>query len=789
MLRSHLRTAFRNFRRNSAISLINLLGLSLGLATCLVAGLYIRHELAADQFHKDIDVIHRITAKFKEYNMNGSPYLFAEAAEKELPGVMSTLRMAGDESIVKLNNELYKHEIVFSDPAFFSFFTFTLEYGNPQKALSGLRQVVLGHEAAKKYFYNQNPVGKVIQIRLDGEYTDFEITGVAAEPPAYSSIHFDFLIPLDNKFVHNTETRDAWGAFFMATYLKVAPDKVAAINEAMPAFMMKHLPEHTRDGKPDMLFELNAFSRHHLGEGFESAGLHGGRSSKGLLVFGGIAIVILLLACFNFMNLTNAQSSRRAVEVGVRKVVGAGRAQLIRQFLSEALILSTFAALLALGFAELSLIVFKDIVDADLTVFSIGNIDVYAGLLLITIIAGLLAGTYPALVLANIQTLKTFKRYFKIGGSNYITRSVLALQFGLSIILIVCALVMWKQQNYMMNKDLGYNKDQLLVIPFANSDTASINFIKQEIKGLNEITSVSKTSGVFTRGSNVTIQTMPDGSRKFVYTLSVDEDFLSTMELKLVQGEGFSSSTPHDGSHIIVNETLLKEFNLEDSVGVRLGRTVGPAEHPIVVGVLRDFHNNALKYKIGATVIQLDREMWQSFLVARIEKGKMINAVEDIRKIWEKANTNTPFEYHFADDDVQKQYESETRWSSIITIGTGMAIFLSVLGLLGLSMFTAEQRKKEIGIRKVLGASLRQIVSLLSKDYMWLIAIAFIVSIPASYYVMTTYWLNSFEYRIEIDTMIYLVALIVVLLIAVLTIGSQTVRAALQNPADTLKEE
>lgn len=769
--------------------MINLLGLSIGLATCLIATLYIKHELSADQFHKDVQSIYHITAKLKDWNINGVPYPFAEAIEKEIPGIKESLRTIHEETIVKIDDEFHKHEVVYADPSIFNFFTLPLQYGNSRKALYGLKNVVLGEASAAKYFPSQNPIGKIIQIKIDNEYRDFEISGVSASTPAYSSIHFDFLIPLENWTNHDPDIKTKWSSFLMTTFVKIPADQFESVQEAMADFTLKYSAHKDANGKSEMTFVFNPFAKHHLSEGFEASGLYGGRSSKGLMVFGGIAIIILLLACFNFMNLTNAQSSRRAVEVGIRKVVGAGRAQLIRQFLFEALAMSASAALFALGLAELSLLVFRDIVDVDITVFQRGNLDIYLSLLVITIVAGLLAGAYPAVVLSNVSALRTFKRYFKIDGSNNITRFVLTLQFGLSIILIVCAMVMWEQQSYMMNKDLGYNKSQVLIVPFAPSDTSAIGFMKNEIKTFGESVSIAKSSGAFTRGNNISIQKLPDESRVFIYIMSIDEDFLSTMELPLLTGRDFTPGDAAGHSRIIVNETLIRDFSLQDSIGMKLGRRIGWAENPTIVGVVKDFHSSALKQKIAPFMFLYERPLNNSYLLVRLSPGKISKGIEKIRAIWEKTNTNSPFEYHFLDDDVQNQYKSEARWSSIIGIGTGIAIFLSVLGLLGLSMFTAEQRKKEIGIRKVLGASLRQIVGLLSRGYLWIIAIAFIISIPVSYYLMSQYWLNNFEYKIEITTTIYLTALVLVLFITLLAIGSQTLRAASQNPADTLKEE
>lgn len=788
MIRNYIVIAFRHFQRNQITSIINLLGLSLGLATCLVAGLYIKHDLMADKFHEDIESTYKVTVKMNEFTMNNTPYLFTEAVDKDIPEVTSTLRTASSDTYLRINNEVYQHQVVLADPHILTFFTFPLESGNREKALTGLRQVVISQEMKEKYFHGMQPLGQRIAIQLDNKYEDFEVTGVAAPTPAYSSLYFDFVIPLDNRYVNNPAMKDTWDWFNISTFLKIDPDKTVAFDKAMPAFMKKYLPNETNpDDSFRMKFVLNPMVKHHLSGGYGGGGLRDGKNGDSLIVFGGIALVILLLACFNFMNLTNAQSSKRSIEVGIKKVVGALRAQLVRQFLVEAIVLSVFAALLSLGLAELSLFAFRDLLQVSISVFDSRNLDIYGALVLVTIFTGLLAGSYPSFVLANIQTLSTFKRKFKIGGSNWITRSILSLQFGISIVLIVCAIVMWRQQKYISDKDLGFNREQVLAIHIPEKDTGVVDFVKNEIKALSEVVNATKTTTNFSGQGNVTHQLTKDKKDLFIYVVNVDEDFIPTMEMTMTWGEKFKAGQAP--TSIIVNETLLKQLDLQDSLGIRLGGRVGSVSHPTIVGVVKDFHHAAVKHEIGPLMLINTDAEFSYYMLVRLRAEHAAVALSKVKSIWEKAVSDSPFDFSFVDDNVQRQYEAEVRWSLIITLATGMAIFLSMLGLLGLAMFTAEQRKKEIGIRKVLGASIGQLVRLLSKDYALLLAIAFILSIPLSWYLMDKYWLSNFVYKTEIDFVVYLIALLVVLLITGLTIGSQTLRAALQNPADTLKEE
>jgi putative ABC transport system permease protein len=646
MIRNYIRITLRNLRRNKVTSFINLLGLSLGLATCLIAGLYIKHELTANGYIPDIKSIYRLTVQLKEYSLNGTPYLLSETIEKELP-VSSTLRLSNQEAIVRIHDESFKQEIVFSDPGFFSFFSFPISAGNEKQALTGLKQVVISEATRAKYFKNENPVGQHLQIKLHDEFEDFQITAIAGIPSTYSNIAFDILIPIDNRFAKNPQARNDWGSFFMTTFLKIDADKVAAVEKAMPDLLDRYInKEKNADGTPTMRLVFNPLSQHHLNEGYAGSGITEGRSAKALYVFAGIAFIILLLACFNFMNLTNAQSSKRTVEVGIRKVVGAVKAQLMRQFLAEALILSGLSALIALGLAEIGLLTFRDMLQASISIFDREHADIYAGLLLITIGTGILAGSYPALVLSNLNALQTFKRYFKVGGSNWITRSVLSLQFALSIVLIICAIVMWRQRNYMLEADLGFNQEHLLAVPFTERDSASIDFLKTEIRKLNETVNVSRTSGVFTRGNSVSIQKMPDNSRMMIYMMSVDEDYIPTMEMEIVRGKAFDESQRRGDRSIMINEALMKKLNLQDSIGMPLGGTIGWMDKPTIKGVVKDFHHAQLRWEIAPLMFIYNEPLNDDvYLMVRVAPGKLITARDKIQQLWKATNPNSPFDF------------------------------------------------------------------------------------------------------------------------------------------------
>ena len=636
MVCAYTKLAVRHFRRNQVTSAINLLGLVMGLATCLVAGLYIKHELSADQFHTDLHSIYRVTVGIKDFTMNGTPYLFAETAEKEIPSITSTLRTGERQSNVRIGNEVATHSILFADPHFLGFFTFPLKFGNPEKALDGMGRVVISHEISQRYFAGENAVGKTLQIELDNEFVDFEISGVAKATPGYSTMYFDFVIPMDHRFAQNPQMKNNWEGFFITSFIKTNPGHRDHVEEALRELVTRYIPgEENPGGTPRMRFLLNSFADHHLGEGFSGGGLREGNSGKSLFVFGGIAVVILLLACFNFMHLTNAQSSRRAVEVGIKKVVGAGRYQLMLQFLAESLILSLLAAVPALGIAELSLFAFRDLLHVSISVFNSGHWDLYAGLLMVTVMAGILAGIYPAFVLANLATLQTFKRHFKVSGTNWLTRSILTLQFAVSIILIACAIIMWKQQRFISAKDLGYNKEQVLVIPVSPKDTPSIGFLKNELRKVKEVVDVARSSSAFTTGSDAVHHTTADNKSMFIYMMSIDADFVHTMEMQLVKGKMFNPDDPSPTA-ILINESLMRELNLQDSIGMQLGGSLGSIAQPTIVGVLKDFHQFAMKHSIEPMMFLNNRSFNRTYLLVRLSPEVAASGLAYVRALWEK---------------------------------------------------------------------------------------------------------------------------------------------------------
>jgi putative ABC transport system permease protein len=786
MLRNYLRTAVRSLSRNKFITFINISGLALGLSACLIAALYIKHELKTNRFHKDIDFTYRVTAAFETHQTNSTSYPFTEALRQEMPQVTETVRMAEDETSLEIGEQLVKGKVLMADPNFFSFFTFPLASGTPASALNGMRKVVISKGISERYFKNENPLGRIIHIKRDSALVDFEVSAVAEPIPSESSIRFDYVIPLENFYSAMPKEKDNWASFMLTTFIKVKPGTIESLLAAMPAFIKTHLGNDPHRATTKFIF--TPFGDHHLTSGFMGSGLREGRTMSSLIVLGGIAAFILLMAAFNFMNLTTAQSSRRNVEVGVRKIIGARSAQLIRQFLSEALLLSICAAVLALGITELCLLLLPDILERNLRLFHFTNLDVLLAFIAFTFLTGLLAGIYPALILSNLSPLKTLKSKFRMGGNHLLSRAILTFQFVVAIVLIVVVVTMSKQQELLMHKDLGFNKEQLLVLKVDRSHAASIGALKQELTKLGEVVSVAHTSSMFTEGASLAINRNADGTSDFIYMQSIDQDYIPTMGMTLIKGKNFDDSENIPG-RIIINETMMKRLNLEDSVGMKLGGTVGWYQQPTIIGVVKDFNHANLRSEVQPLIMMQDFAFENNYVMVRLAANGVGKGMPEIENVWRKVMPDALFDFRFMDDELARQYAAEAKWHKIIIIAAGVAVFLSTLGLMGLTIFSVQERRKEMSIRKVLGATLRQLLLLLSRSYAIAIIIAFCIAVPISWYVMTEYWLNSFAYKVTLSPSIFALALGIIAIVAITAIVGLVTRVALENPTKSLKEE
>jgi len=797
MFRNYFKTAFRNLWKNKASSFINILGLTIGLCSCLLIGLYIQHELSYDNFQAKGD---RIVRAIMAYKFDGGDEMkkgnftsarVAPRFKQVFPEIESAVRMTKYSRIVHYNDKLINEKnIMYADPSFFDIFSFKLLRGNPANVLNAPRQVVVTEVTAKRYFANDDPVGKILKVGNDT--TLYQVTGVIQNCPSNSQIKFDFLASWSslNKI---EEEKSYWNANYTTFFLLKNKESIAPLQAKIAPFMRK---EMTGEGAT-VNFELEKFNKIHLYSPYE--GFEPNNSITYIYILEAVALLMLAIACFTYVNLNTARSMERAREVGVRKVIGAGNRQLFWQFIGESVLLCTISTVFSLIATALLLPVFNQLTDKQLTIDAIFSAQFIGGALLLIVLVSLLAGTYPALVLSNFQPVKVLKGSFKNTSSGqWLRKSLIVFQFSISVILIISTFIMQKQLNFIQNKNLGYNRDQVLVLPIDNRMEDKLDLFKQQFKTNNHIVSVSacvSTPVEIPGGYNMRSSLMPATQTLSVTGSPVDNDFVKTTGLKIIAGSDLEQQDMKDVAnadykknvfHFILNESAARELGWtpEQAIGKRM--FVGDEREGFVKGVVRDFNFESLHNPIKPLV--LFPESYQRMFLLKIQGKDLKQTISFLEGKWKELAPYRPFEYRFLDEDFNRLYSSEMRLGTVLTVFASIAIALACLGLFGLSAYTAKQRVKEIGVRKVLGASVSSVVALLSVDFVKLVFVAIIISIPVAWWMMNK-WLLSFAYKTQMNWWIFAVAGICAVVIALATISFQAIKAALANPVKSLRSE
>jgi len=811
MLRNYLKIAFRNLRKQKLYSLINVLGLAVGLAFCLLVLLFVNHELSYDQFHSDKERIYRL---YREPVAENSPidrelYMpipTGPAMKADFPEVEEYVRLTPfGTNVVRHEGELLEQDdVVFADSQIFDVFTFPLKAGSAESALTDPYSAVITEDAAEKYFGRTNAVGEVLSIRINGRFYDFTVTGVTEVPPSNSTIRYQVLLPQQTLFNINDaygRVENRWDATRLITYLLLREGADADnVRAGLPQFMETHLGtmfDAMRDRGllesegPPIIYQLQPLPDIHL-----NPDVPGGFTEPSNPVYsyilGGIALAVLLIACINFMILAIARSTKRAKEVGMRKVAGAQRDQLMVQFWGEALLLTLIAFAFGIGLAETVLPVFNELAGKELTLAVLSDsVTLPAVLALMFIITGLVAGSYPALVLSGFRPIESLKENVSVGGFNNFTKSLIVVQFGLSVLLVIGTFVMSEQLDFMRDKNLGFRGEQVVVIPTDGLDgERTLNLYRDAMRNETGVISISGVNAAFDRGT-WRRGFEYEGVLKQVAVFRVDPEFIETMQMRLTEGRNFDPGRATDSTNsIIINEAFAREFGWsKDPVG-----NVLPVDwkdrmkNPRVIGVVEDFHYRSLRTRIEPAIMYTNSMDPILNLVVRIRPENMPGTIDLLRSTWNEITNEVPFSYRFLDDGMDQLYRSEQRWSRILAYGSFFAIFIACLGLFGLAGIVAVGRQKEIGIRKVLGATVGGIVTLLSKDFARLVVIAIAVAAPAAWYAMQQ-WLQNFAYRIEIGAGVILLAGSAALAVALATVGWQAAKAARMNPADSLRNE
>ncbi len=784
MIKNYLKIALRNIKKSKIYSFINILGLSVGMACSFLIFLYIQHELSYDRFHQKSDRIYRITT---EWQIEGQPQIHETAAApvapallNDFPEVQEAVRLRRTGAIINYNSKSFlEYRIYLVDPSFFDVFDFPLIQGNPETALNHLHSIVLTERTAEKYFRSEDPLGKILSF---GNRFDFEVTGVAQNVPSNSHLNFDFLIPFEavNSF-SNYNYLESWGAWNFRTYLLLQEDfPPTELEEKSRAFIKKYRGENASNPQR---FHLQPLTKINL----ESSG-----KLKYIYFFSAIASIILILACINFMNLSIARSSTRIKEIGMRKVIGASRHQLIKQFLGESIVLALLALPLAIFFVHITLPVFNTLLMTQLQSVYFRNFPFLGGILGITLLASLISGSYPALYLSGFQPVRSLRGELKSGARVARFRSLLVVfQFAASIILIIGTLAVHQQMRFIHNRNLGFNKDFIVNVPlYDNSLREKTEYMKHELLANPNVQRVTASS--FSPGSypnqSVDWEGRKEDEELMMAWYSVDHDFINTYKIEIIEGRDFSRAFPSDvQSAYILNEAAVKALGWENAVGKRFMVEKAGFKMGIVTGVMKDFHFASLHQDIKPLALVLEPNGGYQ-LSLKIASENMNSTLSFIEKKFKEFAPSAPFRYSFVDDEIAEMYLEEERQGKLINSFSAIAVLIACLGLLGLASFAINRRTKEIGIRKVLGASAPAITILLVKKFTVLVVLANVIAWPIAYYGIHR-WLENFAYRIGLSWWLFVLSALLALMIAVLTIGFRAIRAALANPASSLRYE
>jgi putative ABC transport system permease protein len=810
MFKNYIKTAVRSLYKNKGFTAINILGLALGLATCLLIVFYVVDELSYDRYNTKANRIYRVNEDLKlgENNVQYAVAMppLAKTLKVEYPYIEDATRIkaAGTTHVKKGNGNIVENKVGFVDANIFNVFTLPMISGDPKTALLEPNTVVITESTAKKYFNTTDAVGKTIVFN---EKENFKVTGVIKDVPKQSHFNFDFFVSLES---FPDSRSNEWLRSDYNTYvlLKDAKD-YKKLEASFPAFLQKFsgaqmqselgmsIAQFEKNGS-HFRMNLTALTDIHL-KSNRSGELGPNSTTQYVYIFSVIALFILLIACVNFMNLSTARSSNRAREVGVRKVLGSSRKYLIFQFLAESILVTFVATVIAMTAAAAVLPLFNQLSGKEiiLTVESLKWL--VPSLLLIVLVIGLLAGSYPAFFLSAFQPIDVLKGKLSAGFKGGGLRSFLVVfQFFVSILLIIGTLVIHNQLNFIQTKNLGYNRNQVLVVKNSEELKQQANVFKQELAELPGVKEATMTGFLPTNGwrhTNIYYKDATYDQKKSLFPQSwqIDADYIPTMDMKIAAGRNFSKEMQTDSSAIIINEAAAKFLGFADPVGKTIYQSLGGnrkggpnVKECHIVGVVKDFHFNSLREKIEPIVLTYGQNA--GALAIRVSTANITALMAQVKDKWNSLSPGVQIDYSFMDQDFDASYRSEQRIGTILIIFTSLAIIIACLGLFGLAAYAAEQRTKEIGIRKVLGADVSVIVGMLSKDFIKLVCIAIILASPIAWFVMTK-WLQDFAYRITIQWWVIAAAGAGALVIAFVTISFQSVKAALANPVDSLKNE
>lgn len=806
MLKNYFLTAWRIMSRQKAYSAINILGLSLGMAASILIIIYVVDELSYDKFHKDGERIYRVnmagSMNGNDFNMGFTPAPMAAALKEEVPEVEEVIRLGMFRTMPIQHGEKTFTEpyMLVADPNFFDFFSFILLEGDPKTALEGTNKVVLTETAAKKYFGDENPIGKIILRGSDKRET--VVSGIAADPPHNSHLVFGMILSGESWPYMKDEQ---WSSNNLYTYFRLYPNaNPEKVKKALDQFVEKYIGPELENF---LGLSMDALREQGSGLGYYLSRLHDihlysetqeeikpGGKIQYLYIFGAIALFIIFIACINFMNLSTARSANRAKEVGVRKSIGAQKNRLVLQFLSESVMYSLISIFIAFFLILLALRPFNTLSGKDLGLGIFTDPFVIVGLLVFAVLVGVLAGSYPAFYLTSFSPAMVLKGKIRSGAKrSHFRNGLVVFQFLISISLIISSMVVYKQLRYMQDKNLGFDKENVINLLHTRSLGQNGQAFKNELLSQSAFVSASYANDLPPNIDWSTVFKTIQNNQDFLCNLYfTDHDNLETMGFEMVKGRFFSKDFPSDTAAVILNETAYNMMGFGEIDGTQRISSFWPdtdgMTEKTLIGVIKDFNYESLRTQVRPLVMILGPEP-NNELAIRLAAGNVQESLQLLETIWKKHSNGAAFEYSFIDANYNSLFQSEQKMGNIILVFTVLAISIACLGLFGLAAYTTEQRSKEISIRKAMGATVAHLVTILSKDFTILVLLAFVISGPMTYYLMSNYWLSNFAYRIEIDLLLIMLAGLISVVIAWLTVSYQSFKTAASNPVDYLKNE
>ena len=798
MLINYLKIAFRNLRKHAGFSVINISGLAIGLASCFLIALYIQFELGYESFHENKESIYRYIPRYKSESgdvrmQTWTPPGFAPAMADHFAEIENFSRFTtlDDEPLMKMGDIILPPSTLsLADVAFFDIFSFNLLRGESTKVLTNPFSVVISEEIAENFFEGEDPVGQT--ITYDNTY-DLTVTGVFANIPSNSHLQFSYLLPFETigdvverqfgmpkeQFLNDLESWN-YSAYFQITQGVNASQLEKNIDEYFTTL-------RKRDYNPDVLGDwLQPLNDIHFTTGIRGDEANGNKNN--IYIFSAIAFFILVIACFNFMNLSTARAMKRAKEVGVRKVMGAQKGQLIYQFLGETILLTFVSLVIAIIFLELIVPVFNGAMGLSLTPSYLNNPLFLLILIGVGLLTGVIAGGYPAFYLSSFETARVLKESASQSGKSGLRQVLTIMQFAIAAFLIIGTFVIYEQTNYLQNKSLGFNKEQIIYFYPPLTVTGSMDVFTNNLKANSSIKQVTRSNGVPGYASSHWSYAIPEVDNSInINTLIIDFNFIDAYDIEVVEGRGLSPEFASDSSDsYLINETAARQMMMANPIGMSIqaldGHDVGK-----IVGVVKDFHYKSLHQPIEPLVLRYDMNNAYAWSI-KFSNDNLQQNLNVVEEEWKKIAPDYPFNYSFLDDSLNQLYQAEQNTGWLISVFSMLAIFIACLGLLGLTSFMTEQRKKEIGVRKVLGASVPGIVALLGRDFVKLVGVAILIRVPFAWWAMNV-WLEDFAYKTEINPLLYIVSGILLLVIALATVSYQSYKAAVDNPADTLRSE